>query len=114
MTKRKRHTSVTVKSHVYLQQNPEQGGKEGKRARGEEQSVLDQALQDSCFTTQFLIYLFTIFLYRIHSAVISMHQQSWMPLLEGRRGGNKNEIKTKALKKKKITNKGVKRNPFSI
>lgn len=80
-------------------------GKKGQRERVKRrQSVLDEALQDSCFTTQFLIYLFTIFLYRIHSAVISMHQQSWGTLM----GGGEVEIKnkTKALKKKKYKQGG--------
>jgi len=93
---------------------------EGKKGRGQRervrrQRVLDQALQDSWFTTQFLIYLSTLFLYRIHSAIISTDQQSWNPLLEGRRGGKKRRKKTlKKKKKNNYTNNGVRRNSFSI
>lgn len=91
----------------------------GGRGRGVKRrpSVLDQTPQDSWFTTQFLIYLFTIFLYRIHSAVISMQQQSWSPLLEGRRKIIQKQ-RTRELKKKNIKKKpnkkqrGVKRNLF--
>lgn len=43
-------------------------------------------LRDLFFTTQFLIDLFTIFLYRVHVAVIWMHRQSWTPFAGG--GGN--------------------------
>lgn len=112
VSQRKRHTGVTVRvMFIYSRILNE----EGKKGRGSREGLkgdkvfLDQALQDSCFTTQFLIYFIHHFsIQNPFSRNINAPTE-----LESSAGGEKRWKeklkKTKTLKKKKYKRGGKKK-----